>query len=142
MRPGFGHLFMSAIQPSTQLVRGVTIERRKSQKSVEWRSKVVVAQRASGFNLEIELKNIILRRVSILSFYTARANRRHSIWDTSPEAASPYVAVADVLSGRPSGATSRPVNSRVADDYLKATSLKSIEASSMSVMGLRSGPRV
>jgi hypothetical protein len=68
MRPGFGHLFMSAIQPSTQLVRGVTIERRKSQKSVEWRSKVVVAQRASGFNLEIELKNIILRRVSIFEF--------------------------------------------------------------------------
>jgi hypothetical protein len=27
-----------------------------------------VAQRASGFNLEIELKNIILRRVSIFEF--------------------------------------------------------------------------
>jgi hypothetical protein len=33
---------------------------------------VLVAQRASGFNLEVELKNIILRRVSILSFYTAK----------------------------------------------------------------------
>jgi hypothetical protein len=33
------------------------------------RSKTVsVAQRASGFNLEIELKNIILRRVSIFEF--------------------------------------------------------------------------
>jgi hypothetical protein len=29
---------------------------------------VLVAQRASGFNLEIELKNIILRRVSIFEF--------------------------------------------------------------------------
>jgi hypothetical protein len=28
----------------------------------------LVAQRASGFNLEIELKNIILRRVSIFEF--------------------------------------------------------------------------
>jgi hypothetical protein len=29
---------------------------------------VLVAQRESGFNLEIELKNIILRRVSIFEF--------------------------------------------------------------------------
>jgi len=29
---------------------------------------VLVAQQASGFNLEIELKNIILRRVSIFEF--------------------------------------------------------------------------
>ena len=29
---------------------------------------VLAAQRASGFNLEIELKNIILRRVSIFKF--------------------------------------------------------------------------
>jgi hypothetical protein len=29
---------------------------------------VLVAQRASGLNLEIELKNIILRRVSIFEF--------------------------------------------------------------------------
>jgi hypothetical protein len=29
---------------------------------------VLVAQRASGFNLVIELKNIILRRVSIFEF--------------------------------------------------------------------------
>jgi len=29
---------------------------------------VLVAQRASGYNLEIELKNIILRRVSIFEF--------------------------------------------------------------------------
>jgi hypothetical protein len=29
---------------------------------------VLVAQQASGFNLEIELKNIILRRVSIFGF--------------------------------------------------------------------------
>ena len=33
---------------------------------------VLIAQRASGFNLEIELKNIILRRVSIFEFYTAK----------------------------------------------------------------------
>lgn len=34
-----------------------------------------------------------------------------------------------------------PGPARAADDYRKATSLKSIETSSMSVMGLRSGPR-
>ena len=33
---------------------------------------VLVAQRASGFNLEIELKNIILRRVSIFEFICRR----------------------------------------------------------------------
>ena len=39
--PYVGHLFISAIQPSTQLVRGATIKPRKSQKSVEWSSKVM-----------------------------------------------------------------------------------------------------
>jgi len=39
--PYVGHLFISAIQPSTQLVRGATIKRRKSQKSVQWWSKVM-----------------------------------------------------------------------------------------------------
>src|SRR5947209_7515182 len=34
--PYVGHLFISAIQPSTQLVRGATIKPRKSQKSVPW----------------------------------------------------------------------------------------------------------
>jgi hypothetical protein len=43
----------------------------------------LVAQSASGFNLEIELENIILRRVSIFEFLHARAfadmpsQRRH-----------------------------------------------------------------
>jgi hypothetical protein len=37
---------------------------------------VLVAQRASGFNLEIELKNIILRRVSIFEFLHMQGHSR------------------------------------------------------------------
>jgi hypothetical protein len=37
---------------------------------------VLVAQRASGFNLEIELKNIILRRVSIFEFSHSQGQKR------------------------------------------------------------------
>jgi hypothetical protein len=37
---------------------------------------VLVAQRASGFNLEIELKNIILRRVSIFEFLHSQGQKR------------------------------------------------------------------
>jgi hypothetical protein len=37
---------------------------------------VLVAQRASGFNLEIELKNIILRRVSIFEFLHSQGHQR------------------------------------------------------------------
>ncbi|MBR0841410.1 hypothetical protein JQ607_14520 [Bradyrhizobium liaoningense] len=33
-----------------------------------WPNAVLVVHRASGFNFEIELKNIILRRVSIFEF--------------------------------------------------------------------------
>src|SRR5258707_6502699 len=36
----------------------------------------LVAQRASGFNLEIELKNIILRRVSIFEFLHSQGQSR------------------------------------------------------------------
>src|SRR5258707_11347349 len=39
IRPRVGHLFISAVKRS--LVRGATIEHRKSQKSVEWSSKVI-----------------------------------------------------------------------------------------------------
>jgi hypothetical protein len=39
---------------------------------------VLVAQRASGFNLEIELKNIILLRVSIFEFLHSQGQRRKS----------------------------------------------------------------
>src|SRR6266404_2923857 len=39
---------------------------------------VLVAQRASGFNLEIELKNIILRRVSIFEFLHSQGQSRRS----------------------------------------------------------------
>jgi hypothetical protein len=39
---------------------------------------VSVAQRASGFKLEIELKNIILRRVSIFEFLHSQGQRRPS----------------------------------------------------------------
>ena len=39
---------------------------------------VLVAQRASGFNLEIELKNIILRRVSIFEFLHSQGQMRKS----------------------------------------------------------------
>jgi hypothetical protein len=37
---------------------------------------VLVAQRASRFNLEIELKNIILRRVSIFEFLHSQGQER------------------------------------------------------------------
>src|SRR3979490_358414 len=37
---------------------------------------VLVAQRASEFNLEIELKNIILRRVSIFEFLHSQGQSR------------------------------------------------------------------
>jgi hypothetical protein len=37
---------------------------------------VLVAQQASGFNLEIELKNIILRRVSIFEFLHSQGHQR------------------------------------------------------------------
>src|SRR6266404_6508608 len=37
---------------------------------------VLVAQRASGFNLEIELKNIILRHVSIFEFLHSQGQSR------------------------------------------------------------------
>jgi hypothetical protein len=37
---------------------------------------VLVAQRASGFNLEIELKNIIPRRVSIFEFLHSQGHER------------------------------------------------------------------
>jgi|SRR5467141_1940750 hypothetical protein len=36
---------------------------------------VLVAQRASGFNLEIESKNIILRRVSIFEFLHSQGQK-------------------------------------------------------------------
>jgi hypothetical protein len=36
----------------------------------------LVAQHASGFNLEIELKNIILRRVSILEFSHSQGQKQ------------------------------------------------------------------
>jgi hypothetical protein len=39
---------------------------------------VLVAQRASGFNLETELKNIILRRVSIFEFLHSQGQNRKS----------------------------------------------------------------
>jgi hypothetical protein len=39
---------------------------------------VLVAQRASGFNLEIGLKNIILRRVSIFEFLHSQGQNRKS----------------------------------------------------------------
>jgi hypothetical protein len=39
---------------------------------------VLVAQRASGFNLEIELKNIILRRVSIFEFLHSQSQTQKS----------------------------------------------------------------
>ena len=35
---------------------------------------VLAAQRASGFNLEIEPKNIILRRVSIFEFFSSQGH--------------------------------------------------------------------
>jgi hypothetical protein len=43
---------------------------------------VLVAQRASGFNLVIELKNIILRRVSIFEFSHSQGQKRR--FDPTP----------------------------------------------------------
>jgi hypothetical protein len=54
---------------------------------------VLVAQRASGFNLEIELKNIILRRVSIFEFLHNQGHSRTSTWF---EAMSALNSTADV----------------------------------------------
>lgn len=39
---------------------------------------VLIAQRAGGFNLEIELKDIILRRVSIFEFSHSQGQKRKS----------------------------------------------------------------
>src|SRR6476661_5302349 len=39
---------------------------------------VLVAQRASGFDLEIELKNIVLRRVSIFEFLHSQGQTQKS----------------------------------------------------------------
>jgi hypothetical protein len=50
--------------------RSIAIEEVVSSKTV------LVAQRASGFNLEIELKNIILRRVSIFEFLRSQGQKR------------------------------------------------------------------
>src|SRR4029434_10988365 len=46
---------------------------------------VLVAQRASGFNLEIELKNIILRRVSIFEFLHSQGHIGTSDWAGSKQ---------------------------------------------------------
>jgi len=50
---------------------------------------VLVAQQASGFNLEIELKNIILRRVSIFEFLHSQGQLRRF--------GSPSMASADTV---------------------------------------------
>ena len=47
---------------------------------------VLVAQQASGFNLEIELKNIILRRVSIFEFLHSQG---HSLQEGDPAQVQP-----------------------------------------------------
>jgi hypothetical protein len=58
---------------------------------------VLVAQRASGFNLEIELKNIILRRVSIFEFSHSPGQSRH--FDGLPMT-SDLPPEADIVTGR------------------------------------------
>jgi hypothetical protein len=50
---------------------------------------VLVAQRASGFNLEIELKNIILRRVSIFEFLHSQGQKATSAGDWARSALPP-----------------------------------------------------
>jgi hypothetical protein len=52
---------------------------------------VLVAQRASGFNLEIELKNIILRRVSIFEFLYSQGQSLPK-WDVRATSAFPLLA--------------------------------------------------
>ena len=56
---------------------------------------VLVAQRASGFNLEIELKNIILRRVSIFEFLHSQGQTRKS---AAPAARSALPSRTEVVS--------------------------------------------
>jgi len=50
---------------------------------------VLVAQQASGFNLEIELKNIILRRVSIFEFLHSQGQIRKSALASARSALPP-----------------------------------------------------
>src|SRR5207249_5104674 len=50
---------------------------------------VLVAQQASRFNLEIELKNIILRRVSIFEFLHSQGQKATSAGDRTRSALPP-----------------------------------------------------
>ena len=67
---------------------------------------VLVAQRASGFNLEIELKNIILRRVSIFEFSRSQGQTQKSECTTGKSAlprTADIPAGVDRLSRQPIG---------------------------------------
>src|SRR6476660_10092116 len=59
---------------------------------------VLVAQRASGFNLEIELKNIILCRVSVFEFLHSQGHQR--TW--RPRNSTSALPPKDGVIGRPS----------------------------------------
>jgi len=55
---------------------------------------VLVAQRANGFDLEIELKNIILRRISIFEFLHSQGQSRRF---GSPSMTSGFLSKADTV---------------------------------------------
>jgi hypothetical protein len=63
---------------------------------------VLVAQRESGFNLKIELKNIILRRVSIFEFSHSQGHFRKSAGDVTRSALHPGSGHPAFVSTRPS----------------------------------------
>src|SRR6185436_13882244 len=58
---------------------------------------VLVAQRASGFNLEIDLKNIILRRVSIFEFLHSQGHSRRF---DRVQLTSGLISQADIIADR------------------------------------------
>jgi len=68
---------------------------------------VLVAQQASGFNLEIELKNIILRRVSIFEFLHSQGHRRTSTRATGKSALHPLIGHRQPSRSGPKSARSR-----------------------------------
>jgi hypothetical protein len=73
---------------------------------------VLVAQHASGFNLEIELKNIILRRVSILEFsHSQGQTRTHAPQQTTctnrSDLLNHLVGAGRVIEPRPSRSVNR-----------------------------------
>ncbi len=69
---------------------------------------VLVAQRASGFNFVIELKNIILRRVSIFEFSHSQGHFRKSTPALARSALPPEADIRPASQSLERGVTCRP----------------------------------